>query len=65
MKTKKEALNVINNEMKECKEILLSIIDGMATWKGNPTSEQWKKIGYVSALSWAFGIKKVGLKHGQ
>ena len=59
MKTREEIILVIKDICKENKDINLSIGEiGSALWKGkNITDLQWKKIGYVSALSFAFEIK--------
>ncbi len=60
MKDKQEAIEMLKELINEsiCKNIGLKVSnDGTAQWKcNNPTTEQWKKIGYVSALCWAFDI---------
>ena len=62
MKTKNEALYFINNEMEEISDINPSIAQiGVVSWRGEPTSLQWKKIGYIGALSWAYGITQTQL----
>ena len=59
MKNKQEAIEMLKELMNEsiCKRIGLKVSSGTAQWKcNNPTTEQWKKIGYVSALCWVFSF---------
>lgn len=49
----------------ENKAIELSILDGVACWKLGEekllTAHQWKQIGYVSGIAWAFNISELKL----
>lgn len=64
MKTKKEAINVIKSICEENKDIDLYLAEeDMAGWKGKPSDKQLKDIGRISALSWAFKIKKKEVKN--
>lgn len=64
MRTKEQAMEVIKEEIKEHKNIgLFLTVTGDTGWTGEPsTPEDWKAIGYVSALAWAYKIKAKDLK---
>jgi len=72
MKTKKKAIEAIKSLMSEHKDIHLDVGGGCVSWKSRVdfnkeksnlvevnsslSHEEWKHIGYVSALRWAFDI---------
>lgn len=59
MLTKKEAIAMIKYIIKSRKNLSLRIgAIGVAAWNGNPQNQEWKSIGYVSALSGAFDIQQ-------
>lgn len=61
METKKGALDKIKSIMQKHRDLGLSIKEGAAMWKRKPIGEEWKVIGYVSALAFCFDIEEVGL----
>ena len=67
MKTKEKAIEFIEDILKQNSDINLKVIGGTACWKGKEkfgkdlSQEQWKHIGYVGALAWAYEIEKVSL----
>ncbi len=58
MRSKEEAINLIKNEIKEHQSIGLSLGEiGSAGWKKSDMDfDDSKAVGYISALSWAYGI---------
>jgi len=61
MINKEKAIEIIQSNMNEHKDINLSVNGGTATWKTERelTSVEWKHIGYVSALAFAFDIEEM------
>ena len=59
---KEKATEIIKKICKDNKRLSLRITKGTASWMLSPhemTPNDWKNIGYVSALAFAFDIKEL------
>ena len=66
IRTKEEAIQLMKREIENYKSVELGLGEvGSAKWNSNDLSlDEAKAAGYLSALSWAYGITPDDLKGG-
>lgn len=64
VKTRTQMKSFLQDIFIRHRHIGLEILGGCASWDNQKqlTPEEWKHIGYVSAIAWAYNIEKLNLK---